>query len=72
MTKLKILVIEDNRLLRVGTTALLNEQEDIIAVSTHGNRGALEKAKKLKPDIVLLDLELKGQNNVSVIEAIMK
>ncbi len=72
MTKLKILVIEDNRLLRVGTTALLNEQEDIMAVSTHGNRGALEKARKLVPDIVLLDLGLKSQNSVSVIEAIKK
>jgi DNA-binding NarL/FixJ family response regulator len=57
--KLKILVIEDNRLLRLGTTALLNEQGDIIAVSTQGN-------------IVLLDLGLKSQNSVSVIEAIKK
>ena len=72
MTKLKILVIEDNRLLRVGITALLNEQEDIAAVSTRGNQGALEKANKLMPDIVLLDRGLKSQNSVSVIEAIMK
>ena len=72
MVKLKILVIEDNRLLRVGTTAFLNEQEGIIAVSTRGNRGALEKAKKLVPDIVLVSLGLKSQNSMSVIETIIK
>jgi len=72
VVKLKILVIEDNRLLRVGTTAFLNEQEGIIAVSTRGNRGALEKAKKLVPDIVLVSLGLKSQNSMSVIETIIK
>ncbi len=38
MAKIKVLLIEDNRLLREGTTALLNEQADITAVASAGNR----------------------------------
>lgn len=72
MTKIKVLLIEDNRLLRDGTTAMLNEQEDIWAVSSTGNRSALEKAKKLVPDVVLLDLGLKSHNSLKVLESIKK
>jgi DNA-binding NarL/FixJ family response regulator len=72
MAKIKVLVIEDNRLLRDGTTALLNEQKDIIAISTPGNRTALVKAKKQMPDIVLLDLGLKSQNSLKVLETMRK
>jgi DNA-binding NarL/FixJ family response regulator len=72
MTKIKVLLIEDNRLLREGTTAMLNEQKDIRAVSSAGNRGALDKASKLVPDVVLLDVGLKSLNSLKVLEAIRK
>jgi DNA-binding NarL/FixJ family response regulator len=72
MVKIKVLLIEDNRLLREGTTALLNEQEDIRAISSPGNKSALDKAKKLGPDVVLLDLGLKSNNSLKVLELIKK
>jgi DNA-binding NarL/FixJ family response regulator len=72
MAKIKVLLIEDNRLLREGTTAMLNEQDDIRAVSSAGNKSALEKARKLVPDVVLLDLGLKSQNSLKVLESIKK
>jgi DNA-binding NarL/FixJ family response regulator len=70
MAKIKVLLIEDNRLLRDGTTAMLNEQEDITAVSSAGTKNALVKARKLVPDVVLLDLGLKSQNSLKVLESI--
>lgn len=70
MAKIKVLLIEDNRLLRDGTTSMLNEQEDISAVSSAGNRSALEKAKKLVPDVVLLDSGLKSHSSLKVLESI--
>ncbi len=72
MEKIKVLLIEDNRLLREGTTAMLNQQEDISAVSSAGNRGALEKAKKLVPDVVLLDKGLRSLSSLKVLESIKK
>jgi DNA-binding NarL/FixJ family response regulator len=72
MSKIRVLLIEDNRLLREGITAMLNEQPDIKAVSTHGNSDAFEKAKKLKPHVVLLDLGLRNQNSLRVVELIKR
>jgi DNA-binding NarL/FixJ family response regulator len=70
MPKIKVLLIEDNRLLREGITAMLNRQADIKTISSHGNSDAFEKAKKLKPHVVLLDLGLRSQNSLKVVELI--
>jgi len=72
MSKIRVLLIEDNRLLREGITAMLNEQPDIRAVSSSGNGDAFEKAKKLKPQVVLLDLGLRSQNSLRIAETIKK
>jgi len=72
VTKIRVLLIEDNRLLREGITAMLNEQTDIRAVSATGNGDALKKAKKFKPQVVLLDLGLRSQNSLRIAELIKK
>jgi len=68
--KIRVLLIEDNRLLREGITAMLNEQPDIRAVSSTGNGDALEKARKVKPQVVLLDLGLRSQSSLRIAELI--
>lgn len=70
--KIRVLLIEDNRLLREGITAMLNEQTDIRAVSSSGNGDAMEKAKKLKPQVVLLDLGLRSRNSLRIAGLIKK
>jgi DNA-binding NarL/FixJ family response regulator len=60
-TKIRVLVIEDNRLLREGLTAMLNEQPDITVAASSGNGDAVAKAMRLKPHAVVLDLGLPGQ-----------
>ncbi|RJP70465.1 MAG: DNA-binding response regulator [Candidatus Abyssobacteria bacterium SURF_17] len=72
MAQIRVLLIEDNRLLRDGTTAMLNEQRDIRAVSSAGNSGALEKAGKFMPDVVLLDVGLRSRNSLKVLESLKK
>lgn len=72
MARIKVLLIEDNRLLRDGTTAMLNEQRDIRAVSASGNSGAMAKAVRFKPDVVLLDLGLKSRDSLKVLGALKK
>jgi DNA-binding NarL/FixJ family response regulator len=72
MKKIKVLLIEDNRLLRDGTTAMLNEQKDILVESSAGNRSALDKAMKFLPNVVLLDIGLKSDNSLRVLESIKK
>jgi len=68
--KIRVLLIEDNRLLREGITAMLNEQPDLRVVAATGNGDALDKAKKLRPQVVLLDMGLRSQNSLRVVESI--
>jgi len=70
MTRIRVLLVEDNRLLREGITAMLNEQPDIRAVASTGNGDALEKAQKLRPQVVLLDMGLRSQNSLRVVESV--
>lgn len=70
MARIRVLLIEDNRLLREGITAMLNEQPDIRTVASTGNGDALEQARRLKPQVVLLDTGLKSQSSLRVVETI--
>jgi len=71
MKKIRLLLIEDNRLLREGISALLKKQPDMAVVSTVGNGENISMlVKKLKPNIVLLDLGLRSQNSLKVVKLI--
>ncbi|MFC2134914.1 LuxR C-terminal-related transcriptional regulator [Bacteroidota bacterium] len=73
MNRIKILLIEDNRLLRNGIAAMLKKQSDMNVVATVGNgENILQKMDKLKPHIVLLDLGLRSQNSIQVVKLIRK
>lgn len=45
---------------------MLNAEPDMKVISSSGNGDVLEKAKKLIPDVVLLDLGLRSQNSLKV------
>ncbi|MDP2364958.1 MAG: response regulator transcription factor [Ignavibacteria bacterium] len=71
--KIKILLIEDNRLLREGISALLKKQPDMNIVATVGNgENILVLIGKLKPNIVLLDLGLRNQNSLQIVKSVKK
>ena len=71
MKKIRLLLIEDNRLLREGISALLKKQPDMTVVSTVGNGENISMiVKKLKPNIVLLDLGLRSQNSLKIVKLI--
>jgi len=71
MRKIRLLLIEDNRLLRDGMFSILKPHKDIdiIAASGDGKR-TLAKIKQLKPNMVLLDLGLRSQNSLHVVEVV--
>jgi DNA-binding NarL/FixJ family response regulator len=73
-TKIRLVLVEDNRLLREGLTAMLNAQPDINVVAAFGNgrEEVLKAAQELKPQVILLDLGLKGQNSLRLVELLRK
>ncbi len=71
MKKIQILLIEDNRLLREGITAMLKKQPDMHVVTTVGNgENILQMIGKHNPNIVLLDLGLRSQNSLKVVKLV--
>lgn len=73
MKKIAILVIEDNRLLRDGIAAMLDEQADIRVVAALGNsEHTIETIRSTKPAVVLLDLGLRTQNSLQLVKSIRK
>jgi two-component system response regulator DegU len=67
MEKIRIMLADDHPVARAGIRKFLNEATDIevIAEASDGNQ-ALELAKNLVPDVLLLDIELPGLKGVEV------
>jgi len=73
MKKIRLLLIEDNRLLRDGISSVLKPHKDIVIIAASGDgKITLEKIKQLKPNVVLLDLGLRSQNSLRVVEVVKK
>ena len=71
--KIRILLIEDNRLLREGISELLKKQPDMKVVTTVGNgENILALIDKQKPNLVLLDLGLRSQNSLHIVKLVKK
>ena len=59
MQKIKVLIVDDHTLVRDGIRALLALVADVKVVGEAANgKEALEKVKKLAPDVVLMDLAM--------------
>lgn len=73
MKKIPILVIEDNRLLRDGISAMLDEQPDIRVVGALGNSDrTIATIRATRPAVILLDLGLRAQNSLELVKSIRK
>jgi two-component system response regulator DesR len=71
--KIRILLAEDQAMVRGALTALLNLEEDleVVAEVSQGDQ-VLQTAKKTKPDVALLDIEMPGSDGLSAAEALHK
>ena len=73
MKRIRILIVEDHQMFRAGIVALLNKchEFEIVGEAENGVR-AIELAKELKPDIVLMDIQLPIMNGVKASQKILK
>ena len=61
MAKIRVLIADDHAILREGLRALLRPADDIEVVGEAGNGGeAVEKAMALRPDVILMDVNMPG------------
>jgi DNA-binding NarL/FixJ family response regulator len=69
--QIRVLVVDDHPIVRAGLETILNSQPDMRVIA-HADSGglAVEKARDLHPDIVLMDLRLPGMSGVDAIRQI--
>ena len=73
MKKIRIFLIEDNRVLRDGIISLLEGQPDMRVVGSVGSSNdILVKIHRIKPHVMLLDLGLWSHNSRSVLEEVKR
>lgn len=65
MEKVKILIVDDQNLLRVGLQSIIDLEPDMEVIGTARNgQEACELVKKLLPDVVLLDVLMEPMNGI--------
>lgn len=69
--KIRILLAEDQAMVRGALTALLNLEDDleVVAEVSQGDQ-VLSTAKKSRPDVALLDIEMPGSDGLSAAQAL--
>jgi DNA-binding NarL/FixJ family response regulator len=67
MEKIRVLIVDDHPLLRDGLQKTLGIEDDIEIVGECSNgEAALEMARQLQPDVLVLDVNLPGINGLHV------
>ncbi len=73
MSKIKVLIIDDSALVRQIMTEILNTNSHIEVVGTAQDPfDAREKIKKLKPDVLTLDVEMPKMDGITFLANLMR
>jgi DNA-binding NarL/FixJ family response regulator len=73
MDKLGVLIVDDHEIVRKGVRALLEPRPELqIVGEAGGGREAIRQAKKLKPDLVLLDVAMPDLSGLEAIPQILQ
>ncbi|MFV0425612.1 MAG: response regulator [Beutenbergiaceae bacterium] len=69
---IRVLVVDDQPMFRVGLSAILQAQEDItVAGEAEDGAQAVARARSLAPDVILMDVRMPGMHGIDATTAIL-
>ena len=73
MDEIRVLIVDDRPIFRAGAKGMLSSYTHIVVVgeATNGVE-AIQKARSLKPDVILMDISMPEMDGISATEEIMK
>ncbi|EKD87725.1 MAG: response regulator [uncultured bacterium] len=70
---IKVLIVDDHAVVRLGLNTLLSDDKEIIIVGEAANADqAMAQIKLQNPDVVILDIQIPGKNGIEVCKDIVK
>ena len=70
---IRVLLVDDHEMVRLGVSSYLSIQEDIEVIGEAENgRQGYEKAMTLRPDVILMDLVMEEMDGIESTKAILK
>ena len=71
--KQRILIVDDHPIVREGLTTIINEQTDLVVCGeAEDAQTALEAVGTLRPDLMIVDISLKGINGIELVKLIQR
>ena len=59
MSKIRVLLVDDHMVVRVGLKALINSEPDLVVIGEAENGlAAIEQAQNLRPDVIVMDISM--------------
>src|SRR3954447_9555771 len=70
---IRVLIVDDHAVVRQGLRVLLESQPQIEVIGEAGDgEQAVEIARKLKPDVILMDLLMPGMTGIEAIQRLQE
>ena len=70
---MKVLIVDDSAILRERLEGMLSEMPKVETISqAKGSLEALESLHKVKPDIVILDIQMPGGSGIGLLQEMKK